>query len=69
MNENVQESVFMQMHNGTRTGEGSFHVSLKELFYQADLGNRRKLVVAFPEFFGHEVPEFGVLLPFNSVTP
>ena len=54
-------SVFMQMHNGVRTGEGSFNVSLKELFYKADKGNRCKLVAAFPEFFGNEVPEFGVM--------
>jgi len=55
-----KQSVFMQMHNGTRTGEGSFNVALKELFYKADLKNRRKLVKAFPDFFGNEVPEFGI---------
>jgi hypothetical protein len=55
-----KESVFMQMHNGTRTGEGSFNVALKELFYKADMKNRRKLVGAFPEFFGKELPEFGI---------
>ncbi len=54
------ESIFMQMHNGTRTGEGSFNVALKELFYKADQLNRRKLVDAFPEFFGEELPEFGI---------
>lgn len=48
------------MHNGTRTGEGSFNVALKELFYKADIGNKRKLVEAFPDFFGDEVPEFGI---------
>lgn len=48
------------MHNGTRTGEGSFNVALKELFYKADIRNKRKLVQAFPEFFGDEVPEFGI---------
>jgi hypothetical protein len=53
-------SVFMQMHNGTRTGEGSFNVGLQKLFYLADNGNRRKLVIAFPDFFGNEVPEFGI---------
>jgi hypothetical protein len=58
--ESKKESVFMQMHNGTRTGEGSFNVALKELFYKAALGNKRKLVAAFPEFFGDEVPEFGI---------
>ena len=58
--ENARQSVFMQMHNGTRTGEGSFNVALKELFYKADMSNRRKLVTAFPEFFGDEVPEFGI---------
>lgn len=46
-----RESVFMQMHNGTRTGEGSFYVALRDLFYKADQVNRRKLVDAFPEFF------------------
>ena len=55
-----QESIFMQMHKGERTGEGSFYVGLKELFYLADTRNRYKLVKAFPEFFGDEVPEFGV---------
>lgn len=50
----------MQMHNGTLTGQGSFNVALKELFYKADNGNKRKLVKAFPEFFGDEVPEFGI---------
>lgn len=53
-------SVFMQMHNGTRTGEGSFNVALRDLFYKADSYNRRKLVNAFPEFFGEELPEFGI---------
>lgn len=50
----------MQMHNGTRTGEGSFNVGLKELFYLADNSNRSKLVAAFPEFFGESVPEFNI---------
>lgn len=54
------QSLFMQMHNGMRTGEGSFNVALKELFYKADIANKQKLVRAFPEFFGDEVPEFGV---------
>ena len=53
-------SVFMQMHNGTRTGEGSFNVALKNIFYAADQSNRYKLVAAFPEFFGNEVPEFEI---------
>ena len=57
---NIKQSVFMQMHNGTRTGEGSFNVGLQKLFYLADNGNRRKLVKAFPEFFGNEVSEFGI---------
>ena len=57
---NKKQSVFMQMHNGTRTGEGSFNVGLQKLFYLADNGNRRKLVKAFPEFFGDEVVEFGI---------
>lgn len=54
------DSIFMQMHNGTRSGEGSFNVALKELFYIASQSNRRKLVKAFPEFFGEEVPEFDI---------
>ena len=54
------ESIFMQMHNGTRTGEGSFHTGLQKLFYLASYPNRKKLVKAFPEFFGNEVPEFGI---------
>jgi hypothetical protein len=52
--------VFMQMHNGTRRHEGSFNVGLQKLFYLADIENSRKLVKAFPEFFGNEVPEFGI---------
>ena len=55
-----RQSVFMQMHNGTRPGEGSFNVALKELFYKADLDKRKRLVSAFPEFFGEEIPEFGI---------
>ena len=55
-----EQSIFIQMHNGERTGEGSFYVALKELFYLADISNRRKLVKAFPEFFGDEIPEFGI---------
>lgn len=50
----------MQMHNGTRTGEGSFNVALKNIFYTAGHQNRYKLVAAFPEFFGTEVPEFEI---------
>ena len=59
-NKKQTESVFMQMHNGTRMCEGSFNVALKELFYLAGQRNRRTLVSAFPEFFGDEVPEFAV---------
>ncbi|MFT4168040.1 MAG: hypothetical protein QM653_02830 [Dysgonomonas sp.] len=55
-----RQSVFMQMHNGTRTGEGSFNVALRDLFYKADKHNRHKLVDAFPEFFGEEIPEFDI---------
>jgi hypothetical protein len=55
-----RQSVFMQMHNGTRNCEGSFNVGLQKLFYLADGENQRKLVKAFPEFFGNEVPEFGI---------
>jgi hypothetical protein len=58
--ETKQQSVFMQMHNGTRQGEGSFYVGLQKLFYLADNSNRIKLVKAFPEFFGNDVPEFGI---------
>ena len=58
---NTNQSIFLQMHNGTRTGEGSFNVALKELFYIASQPNRVKLVKAFPEFFGDEVPEFGII--------
>jgi hypothetical protein len=58
--ENKKQSIFMQMHNGTRTGEGSFYVGLQKLFYSADNANSRKLVKAFPEFFGDEVSEFGI---------
>ena len=58
--DNKKQSVFMQMHNGTRTGEGSFYQGLQKLFYLADFSNSKKLVKAFPEFFGNEVPEFGI---------
>lgn len=60
MSETKNQSVFMEMHNGTRTGEGSFNVALQKLFYLADQGNKKRLVKAFPEFFGEEVPEFGI---------
>lgn len=50
----------MQMHNGTRTNEGSFYVALKQLFYLADNENRITLVKAFPDFFGSSVPEFNI---------
>ena len=53
----TKQSVFMQMHNGTRTGEGSFNQGLKQLYYLADKQNKHKLVAAFPEFFGDEVPD------------
>ena len=56
----TNQSIFMQMHNGTRTNEGSFYVGLQKLFYLADNGNRNKLVKAFPDFFGDSVPEFGI---------
>jgi hypothetical protein len=58
--ETKQQSIFMQMHNGTRTGEGSFYQGLQKLFYLADMNNSKKLVKAFPEFFGNEVPEFNI---------
>lgn len=54
------ESIFMQMHNGTLCNQGSFNVGLQQLFYLAAKPNRVKLVKAFPEFFGEEVPEFGI---------
>lgn len=60
MNSSQPQSIFMQMHNGTRTGEGSFNQALKNIFYAADNSNRYKLVAAFPEFFGTEVPEFEI---------
>lgn len=60
MEELKKQSVFMQMHNGVRPNEGSFNVGLQKLFYLAGISNRRKLVEAFPEFFGEEVPEFGI---------
>jgi hypothetical protein len=58
--ETKTQSIFIQMHNGLRSGEGSFYVGLQRLFYLADYGNSRKLVKAFPEFFGEAVPEFGI---------
>ena len=53
-------SVFHQMYRGERKNEGSFTTGLYELFFKADQGNKRKLVEAFPEMFGEEVPEFGI---------
>lgn len=50
----------MQMYTGSRTGEGSFNQALKNIFFAADKSNRYKLVAAFPEFFGTEVPEFEI---------
>lgn len=58
--EDKTESVFIQMHKGTRTNEGSFNIALQKLFYLADHGNKRRLVKAFPEFFGNSVPEFDI---------
>lgn len=55
-----KKSVFMQMHDGERSCEGSFNVGLQKLFYLAGTANKRKLVEAFPDFFGDEVPEFGI---------
>ena len=55
-----KQSIFMQMHNGTRSNEGSFNVGLKDLFYLADNTNRHALVKAFPEFFGDSVKEFNI---------
>lgn len=60
MDKTKQSSVFMQMHTGERPCEGSFNVGLQHLFYSASNNNRYKLVAAFPEFFGEEVPEFGI---------
>lgn len=59
----TKKSVFMQMHDRERTNEGSFNVGLQKLFYLADMSNKRKLVGAFPDFFGEEVPEFGIEKP------
>ncbi len=59
--ETKRQSIFIQMHEGKRPGEGSFYVGLQKLFYLADTANARKLVKAFPEFFGSEVPEFGII--------
>lgn len=56
----MKKSIFMQMHDGEREGQGSFYQGLQKLFYQASTSKKRKLVEAFPEFFGEEVPEFGV---------
>jgi hypothetical protein len=53
----------MQMHDRERTNKGSFNVGLQKLFYLADMSNKRKLVGAFPDFFGEEVPEFGIEKP------
>jgi hypothetical protein len=58
--ETKKQSVFMQMYEGQRNCEGSFNIGLQKLFYLASTDNRRKLVKAFPEFFGDEVPEFGI---------
>lgn len=54
------KSVFMQMHYRERTQEGSFSHGLQNLFYEADFRNKKRLVEAFPDFFGEEVPEFGI---------
>ncbi len=55
-----KKTVFMQMHDGERNNEGSFYQGLQQLFYLAGNSNKRKLVEAFPEFFGEEVTEFGI---------
>ena len=65
MKKENKKSVFMQMYEGTRTKEGSFNEGLYNLFLKADLSNRAKLVKTFPDFFGNEVPEFGVIADAN----
>ncbi len=55
-------SVFHQIYRGERLlqFEGSFDQGLYELFFKAGRNNKYKLVEAFPEFFGEEVPEFEI---------
>jgi hypothetical protein len=55
-----KKSLFEQMHEGERNQEGSFDRGLQKLFYLADADNSVKLVRAFPEFFGSELPAWGV---------
>lgn len=66
MKSTTQKSVFMQMYEGTRTNEGSFTTGLYHLFFKAGMTNKRKLMKAFPDFFGHSLPEFGVEIAFSK---
>lgn len=66
-NDKKLNSVFHQMYRGERKHEGSFYTGLYNLFLIADMGNKNKLVKAFPDFFGSEVPEFGINI--NKLKP
>ncbi len=50
----MKKSVFMQVYEGTRSGEGSFTMGLYRLFMLADASNKRKLLQAFPEMFNED---------------
>lgn len=60
MGKENQKSVFMQMYEGERKNEGSFNKGLYDLFLKADSPNREKLIKAFPEFFGSNIPGYGI---------
>ena len=51
---NNKMSKFERLRNGEAALAGSFDVGLMKLFYLADNENKRKLINAFPEFFGED---------------
>lgn len=44
-------SLFGQHYHGFQYDHGSFAMSLIKAFYNASPSNRKKLVIAFPEYF------------------
>jgi hypothetical protein len=58
MEEKKTKSIFMKMYNKELNGMGSFSHSLQKCFFDADYTNRKKLIQAFPEFFGTDTAEY-----------
>ena len=52
------KSVMMKMYWNELRHQGSFDCGLRDLFYLADNSNRKKLIQAFPNFFGTDTAEY-----------